>query len=387
MKIAYCLNSISYIGGIENATITKANALADIAGNEVFVIVSDYDKAASFTNQLSKKVHLINLKVNYYVDDWKSRWNVLKGFFVKRKWHKRRLANVLNAISPDVVISVGQSEKYMLPEIKGNWITIREVHYQKEFRRLTAVSQSMFHKITTRLSDFYDYSCKINKYDSIVTLTYEDRTLNWKRTDKIFVIPNPLTFQSESISKLNMKKVIAVGRLTAQKNFSSLIRAFRNVANTHPDWTLEIYGEGNERNVLQKQITELRLENDVYLCGNTLQVQEKMRESSCFVLSSRFEGLPLVMLEAMSCGLPVVSYDCPCGPKDIVTDGIDGFLVPTGDEQMLAEKICYLIENPNIRTQMGAAALKKSENYHIEKIIPMWMNLFERLIAEKRNKC
>lgn len=125
----------------------------------------------------------------------------------------------------------------------------------------------------------------------------------------------------------------------------------------------------------------------MYLCGNTSQVQEKMCDSSIFVLSSRFEGLPLVMLEAMSCGLPVVSYDCPCGPKDIITDGVDGFLVPTDDEQMLAEKICYLIENPNIRTQMGTAALKKSENYHIDKIIPMWMSLFERLIAEKRNKC
>ena len=181
--------------------------------------------------------------------------------------------------------------------------------------------------------------------------------------------------------------MIAVGRLSAPKNFSSLIRAFRSVADYYPDWILEIYGEGNERIILQKQITSLHLENNVYLCGKTLDVQSNMCSSSIFVLSSIFEGLPLVMLEAMSCGLPVVSYDCPCGPKDIITDGTDGFLVPTDDEQMLAEKICYLIENPNIRTQMGAAALKKSENYHIDKIIPMWMGLFKRLIAEKRNKC
>lgn len=166
-----------------------------------------------------------------------------------------------------------------------------------------------------------------------------------------------------------------------------MIRAFRIVVDNHPDWILEIYGEGYERTMLQNLIEELHLENNVRLCGSTSQMQEMMVEALCFVLSSIYEGLPLVMLEAMSCGLPVVSYDCPCGPKDIITDGVDGYLVPAGDERMLAEKICSLIENPAKRAEMGAEAVKKSENYSVDKIIPMWMELFERLVAEKHGKC
>lgn len=376
------------MGGIGRITVVKANALAEIIGNEIFVIVTDHDMKSALASKLSADVRLVNLDVKYYEDDWKSKWHVLKGILFKRRLHKKRLSKVLNEIRPDVVISLGQAEKYMLPEIKGSWVIIREMHYYKDFRRLAAeTSHSMFHKISAGLSNFYDYNCKIGKYDSIVTLTQEDKVLNWKKTEKVTVIPNTLTLRNNKVSELKRKKVIAVGRLTVQKNFSSLIRAFQGVTASHPDWVLEIYGNGSEYESLRKLIIDLRLYNNVSLCGNTMQVQEKMCDSSIFVLSSIFEGFGLVITEAMSCGLPVVSYDCPCGPKDIITDGVDGFLVSAGDEQMLAEKICYLIENPDIRVQMGAAAIKKSEKYRPEIIIPMWMKLFERLLTEKRNKC
>ena len=383
MKIAYCLNSINYVGGIENVTVNKANVLAKLDGYEVFIIVTDHEENKGVASRLADSVHLIDLDIDYYSDDWKSKWSVLKGILVKRQLHKKRLTKTLNEINPDVVISLGQAEKYMLPQIKGRWVSLREMHYCKYFRGFAAASRSVFYKITARLSDFYDYRCKIFEYDHIVVLTHEDRRNNWGENEKISVIPNPITFRSETVASLNSRKIVAAGRLTAQKNFSSLIRAFRIVVNCHPDWNLEIYGDGCERTMLQNLIEELHLENNVCLCGSTSQVQEKMVEASCFVLSSIYEGLPLVMLEAMSCGLPVVSYDCPCGPKDIITEDQDGFLVPQGDEQMLAERICCLIENPSKRAGMGVAARKKSENYTIEKIIPMWMNLFEKLLVEK----
>ena len=387
MRVAYNLNSISRVGGTENVVVTKANALAETAGVEVFIIVTDHEEGMGAAALLSGAVHLIDLDVDYYNDDWKSKWNVLKGFFLKRRVHKRRLTKVLNEISPDIVVTVSQSEKYMLPDIKGDWVLLRELHYRKDFRSFAAASRSVFYKIAARLSDFYDYRCKISEYDHIVVLTHEDRMNNWGKNEKVSVIPNPITFRSETAAPLNSRKIVAVGRLTAQKNFASLIRAFSRVADRHPDWSLEIYGEGEEREALQRQIDGLSLEQNVCLCGNTSRVQEKMLGSSCFVLSSLFEGLPLVMLEAMSCGLPVVSYDCPCGPKDIITDGVDGFLVATGDERMLADRICGIIENPDMRAEMSAAALRKSENYRIEKIIPMWMELFKRLSDEKRVKC
>ena len=368
---------------MESVTVAKANALVAVEGNEVYIVVTDHKHGTGPSACLDSSVQVVDLDVNYYDDDRRSEFHVLKGFFIKRRLHKRRLAVALSLIDPDVVISVGQSEKYMLPEMKGQWVSIREMHYTKDFRRYAAASRSVFYKIAARISDFYDYRCKIGRYDRIVVLTNEDRTANWRETDKVSVIPNPVTFRSEVVSPLAACKVVAVGRLTAQKNFSSLIHAFRTVADRHPDWTLEIYGDGDERDMLQNLINELKVEKSVRLCGKTAEVQQKMLEASCFVLSSKYEGLPLVMLEAMSCGLPAVAYACPCGPRDIITDGVDGFLVSEGDERMLAERICCLIEIPKLRAEMGAAALAKSENYHVDKIITMWQRLFERLLNEK----
>ena len=171
MRITYCLNSISCVGGIEIVTIVKANALADIIGNEVFIVVTDCSNCENNISLLSPKVKLIDLSINYYADDWKSQWHVLKGIFIKRRLHKKRLAKTLYEIQPDVAISVGQSEKYMLSEIKGNWVTIRELHYGKDFRRLAASSRSIIYKISAKLSDIYDYCYKIGQYDQVVILT------------------------------------------------------------------------------------------------------------------------------------------------------------------------------------------------------------------------
>lgn len=379
MKIVYCLNSISYIGGIEKITITKAGALAKIDGNEVFVIVTDHFDGV--TKVLPSKVNLIDLDIDYYADDWKSHLHMLKGVLVKRLLHKKRLNKILSELSPDVVISVGQSEKYFLTEIKGNWVTIREFHYPKDYRQRFA--PTFIKQILAWLTDFYDYNYKIKQYNHIVVLTHEDKNNNWKKLDRVSVIPNPLTFQSKNFSLMKKKEIISVGRLAEQKNYVSLIRAFRMVVNLHPDWILKIYGEGSQKNLLQSLIMELQLENHVWLCGVTSQIQEKMCEASFFVSSSKFEGLPLAQLEAMSCGLPVVSYACPTGPKDIIDDSESGFLVTPDDERMLSEKICYLIEHPDKLTKMGTIALKKSESYTLDKIIPMWMNLFEQLINKK----
>ena len=380
MKIVYCLNSIRYLGGIQRVTVVKANALAEIEGNEVYIIVTD-DKNGVITEPLSPKVHLIDLDINYYKDDYKSRWNVLKGIFIKRKEHKKCLASVLNEIQPDIVISIGQSEKNMIPSIKGKWKTIREFHYTKDYRFNHA--HSIFDKILAYWGNIYDYSFKIKKYDHIVTLTHEDKNTNWKGWENVSVIPNPSTFQTNMTSTLNEKKVISVGRLAAPKNYASLIRAFKNVADKHPDWILEIYGDGPQEVELKSLITRLNLEKHVFLKGFSSNVKEVMINASIFTLSSVFEGFGLVIVEAMACGLPVVSYACPCGPKDIITEGKDGFLVNVNDEVTLANKINILIENEELRKQMSNAAKIKADQYNIENITSMWINLFTKLQNER----
>lgn len=382
MKIVYCLNSIRYLGGIQRVTVVKANALAEIEDNEVYIAVTD-NKNGVFTEPLSPKVHLIDLDINYYEDDYKSRWNVLKGIFIKRREHKKRLASVLKEIQPDIVISVGQSEKNMIPSIKGKWKTIREFHFVKDYRLRQA--KSFFDKILAWGGNWYDFNFKIKGYDHIVTLTHEDMEMNWKGWRNVSVIPNPSTFHTDKISTLNEKKIISVGRLSPQKNYASLIRAFKYVVDKHPDWTLEIYGDGPQDMEFKCLIEKLSLKKHAFLKGFSSDVKGIMTNASIFTLTSVFEGFGLVIVEAMACGLPIVSYACPCGPQDIITEGKDGFLVKVNDEIELAKKINLLIENKELRKQMSNAAIIKAEQYNIDNITSMWMNLFTRL-QDERNK-
>ena len=150
----------------------------------------------------------------------------------------------------------------------------------------------------------------------------------------------------------------------------------------HPDWTLKIYGDGPERESLLNMIEQLKLVDNVQLMGISRNVSRVLKDASFLVMSSIYEGFPLVIGEAMECGLPVVSYQCPCGPKDIISDGVDGFLVPVGNEQMMADRICTLIEDEELRRKMGASAKEKAKKYHIDNITKLWMNLFEELVKK-----
>ena len=381
MRIVYCLNSISETGGIAAATIAKANALAEIPGNEVIVCVSDFRENA-LSKRLSPKVNLIDLKIAYYADDWKSKWHVIKGIVVKRKRHKRKLKDTLHSLKPDMVISVGQSEKYFLPAIKGDWKVIREVHFASNYRVLMA--RGVFGKLKAKLENFYDFKWKIKGYDRVVVLTGGDKENFWRGNRKVEVIPNPITFTGSETATLESKKIITIGRLEYPKNVMGLVRAFREVNKKHPDWQLEIYGEGGDKDEILKYLAEYNLKDVVLLKGVTSDPAAVLAQSAIFALPSLFEGFGLVLIEAMECGVPVVSYDCPSGPRDIITDGEDGFLVPTGDETAMAERICHLIEHTEQRKRMGAAAARKAKEYAPENIAAKWMRLFAD-ISNKRS--
>lgn len=377
MKILYCINSIQNIGGIEKVTLTKANALSS-AGFEVSIAVTDHNHTRPL--YLSNKVTLYDLKINYYKDDWKSFLHRLKGFVIKRKIHKKRLRSLLNKINPDIVISVGQSEKYFLPKLKGHWKTIREFHYDKMYRIRS--SNSLYQRLIAKISNFYEFNFVLNKYDQIIVLTKEDKENNWKNNSKIINIPNPLTVAPSVLSSLNNNKVIAVGRLEHQKNFQSLINAYKLIASKYKDWSLEIWGEGSLKEDLQKLIENLELKDYVKLKGGSLDTSKVYCNADILALTSLYEGWGLVLTEAMAFGIPVVSYETPCGPKDIITDGYNGYLVPLNDELLLAKKIIQLMGNCDLRKKMGLDAKLKSEDYKIDNIIKQWIDLFNKLYKE-----
>lgn len=378
MKIAYCIDTITALGGIERVTIAKANALADVENNTVYLVVTSNHGIPVLP--VNPKIKIIDLKVNYFEDYGKSPYQIYWTLYQKRKEHKKKLTLFIKEKQPDILISTNNSEKHFIKSlsISNHTIIIRELHFCTHYRLIEA--QTPFQKLLARIGHLFDYHWNIKNLDQTVLLTNEDKELHWKGKNKVSVIPNPIISQSPyPPSTTKEKRVIAAGRLVYQKNFSSLIKAWKQVAEIHPDWILEIYGEGTLKIELESLITELNLKRHVFLKGKTPDIFKVMSNSSIYVLSSIYEGLPLVILEAMSCGLPIISYECPCGPKDIITDGKNGFLVNVNDEITLANKINYLIENEELRKQMSNIAKVTAEQYNIKNIIPIWMNLFHKL--------
>jgi glycosyltransferase involved in cell wall biosynthesis len=220
------------------------------------------------------------------------------------------------------------------------------------------------------------------RFDALVVLTGEDehdyREELAGAPTRIARIPNALPELGGGTAPLEEKAVVAAGRLTGQKGFDLLIRAYALVAREEPEWKLRIYGDGALRGELEELISELGLEDSVYLMGATTEIGEELARGSVFALSSRFEGFGMVLVEAMSKGLPVVTFDCPRGPGEIVEDGVDGVLVPNGDVEAFAQALVDLIRDEQRRKSLGAAGLVKSRSYEIGPIGARW----DALLAE-----
>lgn len=383
MKIVYCTDSVYRMGGIELVTIAKANALAAIPGNQVWIALADNSYSA--ITRLSK-VSVLDLAVHYYENDGKGYWLDMMDFWKKRRFHRQRLEQMLNDVNPDVVISTGLSTRYFLTElrIQSNPVFIREMHFTRLYRQHHA--RGLRKRIFAKISEMRDYGFAIKRFDKIVVLTEADKTGSWVNWDKVTVMPNPLIKQAKEYSTGTNKVAITASRWVWAKNYDSLIHIWAKVIQRHPDWVLQIWGEGPEENHLRELIDRMGLRNHVFLMGYTSDVQEQMAKASLFVLTSRTEGFSLVTIEAMSVGIPAVAYNCPGGLCYVLKDGEIGYLVPMNDEAAFVEKVCALIENEELRKAMGQAALKEVEQYEIERIAQRWMVLFQELLEKKRNK-
>ncbi len=223
----------------------------------------------------------------------------------------------------------------------------------------------------------------ISKCSALVTLTQND-ALSWKNLKKTVVIPNVLSYYPLKIKyNPSSRKIITVGRLSEEKGYDLLIRSWRLVHQKHPEWSLEIYGSGKEKETLLRDLIEYKIEKSVAIHEPINYIYKKYMESSFFVMSSRYEGFGLVLAEAMSCGIPCVSFNCPHGPSEIIKNGEDGILVEAMNIEMLANKICFMIENEDIRKQMSIKARENVKRFLAENIMPKWVELFNTLLYEK----
>ena len=381
MHIAYCIPSLDHSGGMERVLTIKANYLADQLGCDVSIIITD-DKDTEPYFPLSNKIHVIQLDVN--IDNlWKYPiWKRLYLFRKKMGLYKKRLEECLNQLQPDITISLLRREINFLCDIRDGSAKVGEIHFGRyKYREANfgILPNFVNQWITNRWMAQLDK--KVKQLDRFIVLTHEDASY-WKGLSNLTVIPNPITIEQGAVSNCTSQQVIAVGRYTYQKGFDLLIPAWKIVHEKHPDWTLNIYGGGNKED-LQPMVESMELSDSLRLNGPDSQIRERYLESSIFVLSSRFEGLPLVLMEAMSCGLPPVSFTCPCGPRDIIHDGEDGILCENGNIEQLAAGICRLIEDERLRKEIGQKAAQSIQRYSLDNIMRQWDDLLQEICRNR----
>lgn len=378
MKILYCTHSTYNPGGMERVLLNKVTYLSQLPGWEVSIVTTDQHHRPPFY-PFPEKVRMTDLDINYSDDNDKGVWKKIFGYLRKRKEHKRKLTALLEKERPDIVVSLYPSESSFIPDIKDGSKKVLELHFCKFFRLQYGRKGLLgwIDKLRTRQDERI-----VRRFDKFVVLTHEDKGY-WGNLPNIEVIPNAAMQVSESCSDVTNKRVIAVGRLDYQKGFDRLIEAWEWIQGTGKltDWRLDIFGQGEWKEMLQRMIEEKGLQHSVQIHRPTKQIGEEYVKSSLLVMSSHYEGFPMVMIESMACGLPVVSFDYKCGPKDIIQHGINGLLVPEGDIKALANAMMEVMTDETYRRMLSRNARKVVDTYSEEAVMARWIRLFTSITA------
>lgn len=380
MKIIYCHCNVHNPGGMERVLLNKVTYLVERLGWEVVVITTDQKGREPFY-AFPQQVRMIDLGINYTDDNGKNPWSKIAGYLWRKNLHKKRLTEVLMREKADVVVSLFPSESSFLPEINDGSKKILELHFNKFFRLQYNRSGllGLIDRWRTREDDRL-----VRKFDKFVVLSNEDCGY-WGDLSNIEVIPNAALISGSDYATTESKRVIAVGRLDYQKSFDRLIEAWSLVHQTdkYSDWHLDIFGQGEWRDMLQQMIDERGLQDRVTLNKPTKDIAKEYASSSMLVMSSHYEGFPMVMIEAMACGLPVVTFDYKCGPRDIIDHEINGLLVKDGDIEGLAKAMISMMRDDAARKRMGENAKKVVETYSEEVVMKQWIELFNTLVERR----
>ena len=361
MKILYIVPKINNEGGVARVLSVKANYLIENFGYKVNILTQNNGDSDLFYD-FNPKIELHDIILN---------GNKTAYFFQ----YIKKLNKKIKLIKPDIIIVCDNGLKaFTIPYILKTKIPII---FESHGSKLIEEKQKDKFQVLTKLKLlFKDYSA--NKFAKFVALSTESLK-EWNVINGI-IIPNPLWFKMNQFSDLKSKKVIAVSRHSYEKGLERLLLIWKKVVEKHPDWTLDIYGKYSEDLGLQKIAQSLNISKNVVFHEPVKNINDKYLEASFYVMTSYYEGFPMVLIEAMASGLPCIAYDCPCGPRAIINNNENGFLVENGNLDSFIQKIELLIEDENLRIEMGKKSQKSSGKYNLEFIMQQWKLLFESFV-------
>ncbi len=360
MRILYITNGICGVGGLERVLSVKASWLAGQPEIEVAVCsINEQDKTPFYS--FSEKI------LRYNIDPGTGMVSYIRSYV-------KEIKKVLKEFRPDIVSVCDDGLKGILFSRLWNHKDFGLI-YERHVSRIINGKDSLIKRNIIKWGT--------SGFDSVVLLTEGNRS-EWNFLKNITIISNPLSFPVKDRSDLKNKKVIAAGKITHQKGFDMLAEAWVKVKNNYPDWEMHIYGgESEASGIVDEIIKKNNLQKNFFVHKPEPDIRKKYLESSIYVMSSRYEGFGMVLTEAMSCGVPCISFDCPCGPSDIINHEEDGFLVPAGDTDILAERIQQLMNSYTLRYEMGRSARENCKRFEIEEIGRQWLDLFEKIREEK----
>ena len=367
--------------GIERILTCKMNYIAEETSNQV--LLCTYEQLSQeLPFPLCKRITYKPINSPIPQRDKKSFIKWTRSYIKARLKFKSLLLQLLYEIRPDIVVCTVYSYQVLDIIIKSSHQlgikTILESHTKGE--TITMARKFSYNRILRLLFSLFDYRImKSLKYcQCVVTLTKHDIPFWQHYARRIEVIPNMLTIKPKRVTNYKEKRVISAGRYMTEKGFDRLIKAWHLINKQHNEWQLYIFGNG-DRAPYQQLANQYKLIDNVHLMPATDDIAEEFSKSSIYVMSSRYEGFGLVLAEAMSCGLPCISFDCPYGPREIITDGEDGLLVEDGNIEDLAQKIDKLMIDTELREAMGRIAIKNIARYNPETIMNRWLTLFNNI--------
>lgn len=362
MKIAFYVKQFYLHGGIEKTLSLKINYFIENLGFDVSLIIVN-QRSKEYCYQLNPNTKVYDLGISYKLDI--SYYNVSN--IIKIPYHIIKLRELFKKIRPDVFISSNFGYDYFfLPLIASKFKLVREHHSS----RMYLPSKKFYHYFSSFIEKKYDLHIVLN----------EEEKKTFESIKNVRVIPNSVIL-TKSKADLKLKRIIAAGRIHPVKGFDLLIKSWHKLYRKYPDWKLSIYGDdyGGNKIRLQSLIKELGLIDSVEVFESTNELEYEMLNSSIYALSSRSECFPMVLLESLSLGLPIIAYDCPSGPKHIITNNSDGILVKNGDIVAFAQNLDKLMNDIDLRLKFGFNSKINVNKFSIQNVMLLWENELRNL--------